>query len=643
MPVSHRRPGIFSSNIRMAGLLVIFVGLSSVYLLMADILARIGLPQFWLNGVVLMIPLGVFIDAGFAMRNSGASGGTGLVQFYRSGGAIGPTSNSMAAAGEWFGIYFTIGIIGALAATNYDGIATLIGAFAGIAFMAIFILPRLSGQKPISLSHAIGSAMDGRKHETNILRLAVSSVVIICAMIFFVAQLSVASRLLVHLYPMAGYQAAIVLMIPVTFTLLAAGMRGLSVANILLIFIIGAAILLPTIWLAIAITGNPVPQLTYGIDNLQPLLQLEKQLLQQNPAAALGAFERGNITGISAIADFISIVLSMMAGTAALPFLYGRLACSTGTATRIRSLGWTIVIITVLASALPAFVIFMKFEIYQNFVGLQIDQIGEGLSWLKSWAGFDTGGHALVCGQPPSDLAAITAACGNGPTHVLKPGDLRFSSLVMALGAGQLSNMPMVYSALSVTGVLTAAAATSGIAMMIIVNTVSTELIFPESREVKNKPAMAPLTPIARQLFISRLMLIGLALGGIWLANLPMLGSLTRAVDFSLWAFALAASTIFPTLILALGWRGLTVPGALTGILAGAVFVAYFAASQGYGDHRVFQNGDEATWTMLFGTIPLRPLNLAILITPVVFVVMALVSVGQSQFGKWWVDYKAAE
>ena len=99
---------------------------------------------------------------------------------------------------------------------------------------------------------------------------------------------------------------------------------------------------------------------------------------------------------------------------------------------------------------------------------------------------------------------------------------------------------------------------------------------------------MASFTPIARQLFISRLMLIGLALGGIWLVNLPMQGSLTRAVDFSLWAFALAASTIFPTLVLALGWRGLTVHGALTGFLAGAVFVAYFAASQGYGSNLVF-------------------------------------------------------
>jgi cation/acetate symporter len=447
--------------------------------------------------------------------------------------------------------------------------------------------------------------------------------VIFCAMGILIAQIAAGSDVLILYFPMPVTWAAIALLAPVVLATLAGGMRSLTIANMLAMWVIGAALLLPAIWLSARITGNPIPQWSYGSGALQPILQLEEQLAQLSETQA--ASGRGNFAEISGGLGFLATILCMMAGTAALPLLYSRITCSTGIATRTRSIGWILVFVALLASIMPAFVIFINFEIYRDVVGLPVNELEDGIDWLMNWASFGRGNHALVCGSPAYDIQAITAACGNDPDHVLVPSDLHFSPLMTLLGAGTIADMPSVYSAITFAGLLSASATTAGIAMMVIVNTANDELIFPDNFiSGKNSTSRMP-APIARRLFVSRLLLIVLCVSGIWLAEIIP----APATDFTLWAFGLAAGAIFPVLVLSIWWKPITTLGGLTGVISGFFVTFYLTVSIEYGPDWIAQNGDESIWLIPLSGEPVRAINAAIIGIPIAVITIIAVSTAE--------------
>ncbi len=645
-----------SSGLRYSSVIlpVFVVGLTSAYLLIANILGRIGLDQAGLFGMVTIIPVIVFLVTAFGTRISGSWGSRDLALFTRAGGNINAWSNALAGTAEWFSLYLIIGIISALSATNHDASAILTGAFCGFAFMAIFIFPKLPQQGPLTLAGIITSRLHYSNFATHLLRFSIAIIVILCAMTFLVGQIKAGSDVIVLYFPMSRTWAGVLLLAPVVITLLSGGMRSLTIANMLLVWLIGAAILLPVVWLSIHITGNPVPQLSYGNGALQPIMQLEEQLAQISSSDLDNEFEQGNFGRFSSFSSFLATVISIMAGTLALPLLYSRISCSTGVANRLRSIGWMLILIALLVSTLPAFFVFTKFEIYRDLVGLPVNRLENGMDWLMNWANIDEGKLALICGKPAFDLHSIIAACGNDPEYVLMPSDLQINPLVTLLGSSEITEMPSVFSAVSFAGLLSASATTAGIAMMVIINAASEDLIFSDKKisTVKStakstaksnvEPAnlnsdplstsqnTSPATPVARRLFISRIMLIILWAGGIWLADATPL----PVTDFSLWAFSLAAGTISPVLLLAIWWKPTTVFGALTGILTGFAASIYLMISIEYGSDWIAYNGDELVWLIPFSDQPLKVVNTAILVMPIIIVIAMITSFGDGLIRK---------
>ncbi|MCF6322028.1 MAG: hypothetical protein L3J32_09705 [Rhizobiaceae bacterium] len=623
----NARQGSLKQNHGTSILLGVFVVISAVYLLLVNVLGKIGLSESSVYGMVVGIPIAVFFVTGFATRTLGPGNSTapknlgGLGHFQNASGSFGAVHNAMAGAAEWFSVFFVIGIIAAFTATNHDGLALTIGAFLGFAFVSIAILPKFSGQLPTSFASAIYLKVSDTRPGGNVLRLAIAFVIILSAIAFLTAQIEAGSRIINLYFPLPPTWAAILLVLPVLVTILAGGMRGLTIANMMLYFIIGATILLPAIWLSMRITGNPVPQFSFGGGALQPIQQLEQQLAQSADGTINTVFEHGNFVAISGTVNFITTLLVMLAGTAALPLLYSRVSCVANAATRIRSVGWIFILVAVVLSAMPAFVSFMKFEYYRSLVGLPVNQLGENVGWLMKWAVIDGGRHALVCGSPAVDLPSIIAACGNNPDYVLMPNDLQFSAVMTLLGAGEVAGMPVIFSALIYAGALSASATTAGIAMMVIINTATSDLIFKRSNQPVNDTGLTAQAPIARRLFISRLLLIGIVVIGIWLSQtLPV-----PTTDFSLWAFAIAAGAIFPVLLLAIWWKSLTPIGGLSGLLVGFVITSFLLITIEFGGDWVAQNGDELVFVI--GGDVLKPINSAIFAMAAAFGTAIIVSV----------------
>ena len=609
-----------------------FIALTAIYLIVANILGKIGLDQSGLYTMGIFVPVGVFLVAGVATRITGTRGLGGIDEFRRAAGKIDAVGNAMAGSAEWFSLFFIVGIIAALTSTNHDGISISVGALAGLAFIAIFVLPKLPPQTTISLPDLITTKADGFEFGKKLLGPALAIIAIFCALLFLIAQIGAGSHVLLLQFPLSVRWAAGLLLMPVVFTLLASGMRGLTFANILLIWVIAAAILLPVVWLSMRITGNPFAQLSYGDGALQPILELEEQLVSSNLQNSGVGFQQGNFSKLSDFWNFLATVICITAGTAAMPLLYSRIACTTGYASRTRSIGWMLIIAALLLSALPAFVIFMKFEVYRDLVGLSLEQLGSEVDWLMNWAKFEGGNHALVCGSPATDLQAMILACGNNREHVLMPSDLNFSPLMTLVGAGEISNMPSIYSAISFAGILSACATTAGIAIMVIVNMASENLIFLGKNSPAGDSHINSHAPIVRRLFVSRLLVLSLAVVSIWLVQIIP----APVTDFSLWSLGLAASAIFPPLILAIWWKPMTAFGALTGAVAGFGAIAYLTITLEYGSDWIAQNGNEPVWMVPIIDKQLRPMNAAIVVMPIGILLIVLTSAAENLVQKWW-------
>ena len=632
--------GTSKPKVNPAILIVIFVAFSLVYLIISNILSTIGLGSKAIFSLTLLLPLGAYLLAIVTTPISGASGQESLEKFRNARGVLGEIVNAMAGCAEWFSLYFVIGFITALSASNHDGMAILSGNFIGMALMAMLILPRLtqnfSPVRPISsqtssLPFVISSRTHGVKLAKKLLRTAISLNVVLCALLFLIAQIGAASQVIVLYFPMPFYWAAILLLAPVMVAILAGGFHTISIANMLLVWVIGAAILLPVIWMSANITGNPIPQLSYGNGALQPIMQLEQQLVLDSDYPLSGQFQQGNFTTILDIPDFLATLICMIAGTMALPLLYSRIFAINGVATRMRSMGWMLIIITLLISTLPAFVIFTKFEIYRDLIGLPLSQLEYGVEWLMDWVKFAGGHHVMICGQPAIDLNAIISACGNNPDHILMPADVQFSPVMTLLGAGDISNMPSIFSAITFAGVLSAGATTAGIALMVIINTASDELISESPKLAKTGGQTSMPMPVFRRLFISRVLLVLIVPISIW-ASLVVPVPVT---DFSLWAINLAAGALFPALIVSIWWNRMTALSALICAIFGLIATFYLMISIEFGPDWIVQSGDETIWKLPFSDISIRTLNAAIAIIPAAIIIIVAISLLEVKLKKW--------
>lgn len=610
---------------------LLFLAFSAVYLLIVNILGKIGVGDAGLFAMVIVVPVAILVITGITTRVLSSDNFDPIFRYQRAGGAIGPVNNALAGSAEWLSLFFVVGIIASFANTDHDGAALILGTFLGLVFMAIFILPAMSRRSYASIAGEITANTQTSQIGHKAFRLATAVLAIICALLFLVAQIGAGSHVLIVYFPMPIYWASICLVVPLMITVLAGGLRGLTIANMMLYWVIAAAILLPAIWLSVRITGNPIPQFSYGTGALQPIIQLEEQLINSTSGKLNFGFEQGNFGGFSGLADFLATALCMMAGTAAMPLIYSRIICASGSPARVRTIGWMLVFIAFLISAIPAFIIFMKFEIYRDLVGLRINQLDLGIEWLMSWASLEGGHHALICGKPALSIQAITAACADNPNHVLMPSDLRFSPLMTLLGAGEIADMPMVYSAIAFAGVLSVSVTTAGIALMVIVNTLDEQFIFARSNatDANNKPTLS--APIARRLFVSRILLIVLVISAIWISQVAPV----PVTDYSLWAFALAASAIFPVWMLAIWWKSATNLGLLAGLISGSVATTFSLLTLEYGADWIARSGDEPVWLMPFSGVAIKPLHSGLIGLLLAIIVIIVISLTEQLITKW--------
>ena len=234
--------------------------------------------------------------------------------------------------------------------------------------------------------------------------------------------------------------------------------------------------------------------------------------------------------------NFIALVLCLMMGTAAMPHVLTRYYTTPSVSQARRSVGWSLLFITLLYVAAPALAVLVKFEVLHHVVGLPIDQLP---AWINRWSRLD------------SSLVAVRDVNADG---VLQFGELMMAGDVIVLAAPDIGGLPYWVTCLVAVGGMAAALSTADGLLLTVANAFSHDVYFHVIR---------PGASAAARVIASKVLVMVIAFVAALIAALKI----TDILQFVSAAFSLAAAAFFPALVLGIFWRRANRAGASAGVM----------------------------------------------------------------------------
>lgn len=514
--------GDFTQN--MGRVFVIYIG---GCLLCATILALLSLAGVSDRTVgIAFVLLTVAFYASMGTLGRSASG----IDHSGAGQSVPALYNGMATAADWMSAASFIGLAGAIYAGGYDGLAFLLGWSGGYILVAVLLAPYLRkfGQftVPDFLSVRYGGAPA---------RMIGTLVLMSASFLYVVAQLYGTGIIAARFLGLDFRAAVFVGLAGILLCSMQGGMRTLIWTQVAQYVVVIAAYLLPAVILSTRATGVPLPQLMYG-QALRKIAEL---------TATLGApAEIPSASGIVDGVNFFGVAICLMLGTASLPHVLARFFATPSVREARISVAWSLLFIFLLYSAAPAYAAFAKLEILQRIAD---GSLGTDTAWLREW----------------TRIGLVSSEIGGAPL-----AQIHIDPDALVLVTPEIAGLPFVVAALVAAGGLAAAMSSADGLLLSIGNALSHDLYH---------RLLAPDASPRRRLTICRLGMILAALLAACMASARPAGIVTIVG----WAFSLAASGLFPALVLGIWWKRATGRGAVSGMLAGwSVCLAYILTTE---------------------------------------------------------------
>ncbi len=645
---------------------VAFVGVIAV-------LERMGMPRLWVGVTFLLATVGLYAAIGIVSRT------TNEAEYYVAGRRVPAMYNGMATAADWMSAASFIGLAGTLYLQGFNGLAFVIGWTGGYVLVALLLAPYLRKFGQYTIPDFLGERYGG-----NAARLFGVFAAILCSFVYLVAQIYAVGLITSQLTGVDFVIGIFLGLGGVLVCSFLGGMRAVTWTQVAQYIILLIAYLVPVVWLSIKQTGVPVPQFVVGQQlakigvREQQLLVDPKELqvrslfqaradaytvkLQNVPTAlvaeraaaqrhvkdlkaenaplreiqasekALNALPRneqqaretwrraqaddllaaqplggmpphaqqfagdpdGNAAERQAFGDsrrnFIALVFCLMVGTAALPHILMRSYTAPSVKQARESVVWSLFFISLLYVTAPALAVLVKFEVFNSLVGLPFDQLP---AWIANWSKLD-----------PS-LVSVTDINKDG---ILQLSEFRISSDLVMLATPEIAGLPYVVSGMVAAGGLAAALSTADGLLLTISNALS--------HDVYHK-MLAPEASSTRRVTISKVLLLVAALAAAALATQKPAGILFLVTA----AFSIAASALFPALVMGFFWSRANRWGAVLGMGSGLAITLYYLIRNESWLRSMF--GVSAAPDLWFG---IQPVSAGVFGVPVGFLVCGVVS-----------------
>ncbi|MEP5324692.1 sodium:solute symporter family protein [Marinobacter alexandrii] len=462
--------------------------------------------------------------------------------FYVAGGGIHPIQNGMATAADWMSAASFISMAGLIALSygGYGGSVFLMGWTGGYVILAMLLAPYLRKYGKFTVPEFIGD-----RFYSNSARTVAVLCLIICSVTYVIGQMKgvgvAFSRFLEVDYDTGLYVGMTI----VFFYAVLGGMKGITYTQIAQYCVLILAYTIPAIFISLQLTGNPLPQLGLG----STLVGTDVYLLDKLDMVVtdLGFKEYTTNVRLSGI-NMFAYTMSLMIGTAGLPHVIIRFFTVPKVKDARSSAGWALVFIAILYTTAPAVAGMARLNLIDTLGG----EDGQGLViedrpvWFENWE--KTG---LLQFDDKNGDGRIQYSADKEVNEMVK-----IDNDIMVLANPEIAKLPNWVIALVAAGGLAAALSTAAGLLLAISSAISHDLL---------KGILTPNISEKAELNASRIaMAFAIAGAGYLGLNPPGFAAGTVAL-----AFGLAASSIFPALMMGIFSKGITKEGAIAGMIGG--------------------------------------------------------------------------
>jgi cation/acetate symporter len=461
-------------------------------------------------------------------------------EFYVAGGNVGPIANGMATAADWMSAASFISMAGLIAFMGYGGSVFLMGWTGGFVLLAMLLAPYLRKYGKFTVPEFIGD-----RYYSRLARFVAVICLIICSVTYVIGQMKGIGVAFSRFLEVEYGTGLIIGMCIVFFYSVMGGMKGITYTQIAQFCVLIFAYTLPAIFISLHLTGNPVPQLGLG----STLLGSDTYLLEKLDLVVtdLGFSEYTTSARLSSV-NMFAYTLSLMIGTAGLPHVIVRFFTGPKVSDARKSAGWALVFIAILYTTAPAVAAMARL----NLMNTMAPETGNELiyeerpAWFKNWE--ITG---LLKFEDKNQDGRIQYSADATTNEMVK-----IDNDIIVLANPEIAHLPNWVIALVAAGGLAAALSTAAGLLLAIASAISHDLL---------KGMIKPNISEKQELLASRLAMGIAILGAGYLGfNPPDFAAGTVAL-----AFGLAASSLFPALMMGIFSKRVTREGAISGMIAG--------------------------------------------------------------------------
>jgi cation/acetate symporter len=470
--------------------------------------------------------------------------------FYVAGKGIPATANGAALAADWMSAASFISMAGLIAFLGYDGAYFLMGWTGGFVLLALLLAPYLRKFGKYTVPDFIGD----RYSETA--RFVAVFAAIFVSFTYVAGQMRGVGIVFSRFLGTNIFWGVVIGIGVVLFYAVLGGMKGITWVQVAQYSVLIVAYLIPAVAIASALSGVPIPQLSFG------------QIMQQLDGlqAELGFTQYSAPFTTTSKLDVFLVTLSLMVGTAGLPHVIVRFYTAKSVRAARYTAFWALLFIALLYTTAPAIGVFAKTNLIRDVAGVAPTELP---GWVRSWQA--TG---LIKGGGPN--GEIVDLDGNGvvdPNEAFKlegGGEIEVDRDIMVLANPEIAGLPAPVVGLVAAGGLAAALSTAAGLLIVISSSVAHDFYYKRIR---------PDASEAQRLRVGRWAMAGAVIvAGYFGVNPP--GFVSQTVAF---AFGFAAASFFPAIVLGIFWKRCNSAGAVSGLIAGLGITAFYIIAVVYG------------------------------------------------------------
>ncbi len=488
-------------------------------------------------------------------------------EFYIAGGGVHPIANGMATAADWMSAASFISMAGIISFMGKDGSVYLMGWTGGYVLLALLLAPYLRKFGKFTVPDFIGD-----RYYSKIARFVAVLCLIFVSFTYIAGQMRGVGIVFSRFLEVDINTGVIIGMAIVFIYAVLGGMKGITYTQVAQYCVLIFAYMVPAIFISILITGNPIPQLGFGSKVLSEDIYLLEKL--NNVLNDLG-FDNYTDSTKSKI-DVFCITGALMAGTAGLPHVIVRFFTVPKVRDARASAGWALLFIAILYTTAPAVSSFSRLNFINTINNSSYEKTPE---WFKNWENIgliswaDKNEDGIIQYGPGNSLEPVKPIFSkqrgiNGErivsnTLTENENEIYIDRDIMVLANPEIANLPNWVIALVASGALAAALSTAAGLLLVISSSISHDLM---------KKIFRPSITDRQELFLARLAAaVAIGIAGIFGIYPPAF--VAQVVAF---AFGLAASSIFPALIMGIFSKRVNSIGAITGMISGLLFTSAY-------------------------------------------------------------------